>query len=255
MSQTLGALEEVAGILRDARRVLFVTGAGISVDSGLPTYRGVGGLYDSAITVEGFTIEEALSGPVFHRHPEITWKYLFQIEQNCRGALPNRAHRVLAEIERRVPYVMVYTQNIDGLHRDAGSSRVVEIHGNLRHLYCLECGTARAVPDYAGLSIPPYCGTCGGRMRPRVVLFGENLPLAELYKVESALEKGFDIVFSVGTSSRFPYVVSPLLWARASGIPTVEINPGNTELSEVVDFPIKLRAAEAMDRLWEFLAT
>ncbi len=251
MDQT--ALDQVARLMRDAKRVLFVTGAGISADSGLPTYRGVGGLYDSAVTAEGYSIEEALSGPVFRRRPEVTWKYLSQIEQNCRGAQPNRAHQVVAGLEREIPYVLVYTQNVDGLHRDAGSSQLVEIHGNLRRLVCLGCGAERVVPDYAELAMPPRCEGCGGAVRPRVVLFGESLPLDELDRVETAMQEGFDLIFSIGTSSRFPYVVSPLLWAKSAGIPTVEINPGETDLSAMVDFPIKLGAADAMDRLWQQL--
>jgi NAD-dependent deacetylase len=246
-------LEKVAELLRQAERVLFVTGAGVSADSGLPTYRGVGGLYDVEMTEEGFSIEEALSGPVFHRAPEVTWKYLAQIESGCRGARPNRAHDVLAALERSLPFVMIYTQNVDGLHRDAGSTRVVEIHGSLRHLYCLRCGCERVLRDFSGLAMPPRCDECGGLIRPRVVLFGENLPVAELRRVEEAMEGGFDLVFSIGTSSRFPYVVAPILWARAQGVPTVEINPGHTDLSDVVDFPLKMRAADAMDRLARLL--
>lgn len=246
-------LDQVARLMRDVKRVLFVTGAGISADSGLPTYRGVGGLYEGAVTAEGYSIEEALSGPVFRRRPDVTWKYLAQIEQNCRGAQPNRAHQVLADLERHIPYVLVYTQNIDGLHRQAGSSELVEIHGNLRRLVCLGCGSESVVPDYSALTVPPRCPRCDGPIRPRVVLFGENLPLDELERVEAALQEGFDIVFSIGTSSRFPYVVSPLLWAKSVGIPTVEVNPGETDLSPVVDYHVRLRAAEAMDALWQQL--
>src|SRR5574343_1955841 len=148
-------LDEIAACLAQARRVLFITGAGISADSGLPTYRGVGGLYDSAVTAEGLRIEEALSGEVFALHPEITWKYLIQIEESCRGALPNAAHRAIAQLERHLERVMVFTQNVDGLHRAAGSTDIVEIHGNLQELACTACDHEEVAGDMSGREIPP----------------------------------------------------------------------------------------------------
>lgn len=243
-------IDQVAELLGKSRRVLFITGAGISADSGLPTYRGVGGLYDEADTEDGLSIEEALSGPVLQRRPDITWKYLAQIGRSCRGASPNAAHRVIADLERLLSYVMVFTQNVDGLHRDAGSSQVVEIHGNMRELFCSSCGHELAARDIEGAALPPLCPRCRGPVRPRVVLFGEMLPLAALERFERALEEGFDLVFSIGTSSRFPYVSAPILWAHRQGIPTVEINPGDTELSAFVDYPIKRGAAAAMEAIW-----
>ena len=114
-------IERVASFLRSASSVLFVTGAGISADSGLPTYRGIGGLYEGAETPEGIPIEEALSGYMMRKNPALTWKYIQQIEAASRGASFNRAHSVLAEAERRFERVWVLTQNVDGLHRMAGS--------------------------------------------------------------------------------------------------------------------------------------
>ena len=133
------AVATAAGILSRSRSALFVTGAGMSADSGLPTYRGVGGLYDSGTTEEGLPIEVLLSGPLFARRPEWTWKYLAEIERACRGAAPNRGHEVLALLERRLPRCVVLTQNVDGLHRRAGSTEVIEIHGNLHDLSCTAC--------------------------------------------------------------------------------------------------------------------
>lgn len=246
-------IEEVAALLSHAQRVLFITGAGISADSGLPTYRGVGGLYDNAGTEDGYTIEEALSAEVLKHHPEITWKYLAQIARSCRGALPNAAHRVIAELEQRLPCVIVLTQNVDGLHRDAGSSKVVEIHGNMRERFCSSCGDEMCAADITEQTLPPVCAACGGRLRPRVVLFGEILPTGAIKQFEAALAHGFDLLFSIGTSSRFPYVTQPVLWARRAGIPAVEINPGETELSSLVDFSIRRGAAAAMEAIWQAL--
>ena len=131
---TEDTIERIAQLLAQSRRVLFVTGAGISADSGLPTYRGVAGLYEDKETEDGFPIEVALSGDVFALRPDITWKYLAQIERNCRGAKPNAAHRAIAELEKRLPFVQVFTQNVDGLHRTAGSRNLIEVHGNLAEL-------------------------------------------------------------------------------------------------------------------------
>lgn len=245
--------QEIADRLAGARRVLFITGAGISADSGLPTYRGLGGLYEETITDEGFSIEEALSGEMLAAHPEITWKYLLQIERNCRGARPNLAHEAIAGLERYVSSVVVYTQNVDGLHIAAGSSDVIEIHGDLHELRCTNCGYGTRVDTYEGLGDPPFCPNCLAPLRPGVVLFGEALPQEALLRLDDALDAGFDLVFSIGTSSLFPYIVQPVVWARASGIPTVEINPGETTLSGIVDYPIKAGAAEAMGRIWHAL--
>ena len=239
-------LDAVAGQLRAARSALFITGAGISADSGLPTYRGVGGLYNNEETEDGLSIEEALSGEIFSIRPDITWKYLIQIEENCRGAKPNAAHRAIACLEQHLDRVMVFTQNVDGLHRQAGSHEIIEIHGNLQELKCTVCDHEEAAPDFSGHEVPPLCPLCGAVLRPKVVLFGEALPERELDNFIEALQEGFDIVFSIGTSSVFPYITQPVVFAAGSGIPTVEINPAETQLSEIVDYYLPLGAAAAM---------
>lgn len=243
------SLDEIARLLLAARSALFITGAGISADSGLPTYRGVGGLYNGDATEEGMAIEEALSGEIFAKRPDITWKYLAQIEENCRGALPNAAHRAIVELERHLPRVMVFTQNVDGLHRQAGSAEVIEIHGNLRQLACTGCTFEENAADLGGREMPPRCPVCACVLRPRVVLFGEALPAAAMERFLDALEVGFDMIFTIGTSSVFPYIAEPVVWAARMGIPTVEINPIQTRLSEVVEFHLPLGAAEAMQRI------
>lgn len=242
-------LDQVAALCRQAGPILFITGAGISADSGLPTYRGIGGLYDRSLTDEGLSIEQALSGPLFAVRPDITWKYLAEIEANCRGAGPNAAHRAIAQLERMHPGSLVFTQNVDGLHRAAGSRDLLEIHGTLHRLRCTECDRSREVADYAGLALPPACPACGGLLRPDVVLFGEELPLAGLQRLERALEQGFDLVFSIGTTSVFPYIAGPVLWAAQAGIPTVEINPGQSAVSNLVDYRLELGAAAALEAL------
>src|ERR1700722_17032770 len=114
----LQTIDRIVDHLRRPRSILFVTGAGMSADSGLPTYRGVGGLYECDQTEEGFAIEEMLSGEMFHQRPALTWKYLRQIEQACRGAKFNRGHAVIAAMDQHFPRVWRLTQNVDAFHRD-----------------------------------------------------------------------------------------------------------------------------------------
>ena len=235
--------------LARARRVLAITGAGISADSGLPTYRGIGGLYESDLTEDGFPIEEALSGDMMRSRPEITWKYIHQIESSCRDRRHNAAHEALAQMQARYERFTVLTQNIDGFHRAAGSRDLIEIHGCVHELYCVACGSGRDVPNYAGLRIPPRCSDCTGLIRPRVVLFGEILPEDALERLYAVMVQGVDLVLSIGTTSVFPYIAAPVLQAARAGLPTVEINPGTTEVSHLVRYRIRERAAVVLPEL------
>ncbi len=241
---------QVAKLLKQSKSILFITGAGISADSGLPTYRGIGGLYNDKTTDEGIPIEEALSGEMLTASPAVTWKHLSQIEKNCRNARFNRGHEVIAEMERRFERVWVLTQNIDGFHSAAGSRNVIEIHGNMHKLSCMKCSWRTKVKDYSQLTIPPICPKCGFTVRPEVVLFGEMLPANECQFLSDELTKGFDIYFSVGTTSVFPYIQQPIIDAKYSKRPTVEINPAETEISHLVDIKINSGAAGAMDWIW-----
>jgi NAD-dependent deacetylase len=243
-------LDRVADVFARARSVLFITGAGISADSGLPTYRGIGGLYENATTDEGFAIEDALSGDMLRDRPEVCWKYIHQIEQACRGATWNRAHEVLALLEARYDRTWVLTQNVDGFHRRAGSKQVIEIHGDVHKLACTRCAYRDQVEDYADLAIPPRCPDCTAIVRPEVVLFGEMLPPGAVAALGRELERGFDLVVSIGTTSVFPYIAAPVVLARRAGHATVEINPGTTEVSQVVAHRMRSRAAVALDAIW-----
>ena len=247
---TRDVADVVAGLVRNARRILFITGAGISADSGLPTYRGTGGLYNGRSTRSGLPIEEVLSGATFARAPQVTWEYLLEIERHCRGAKPNAAHRAIAELEQD-KVVTVLTQNIDGLHRAAGSRHVIEIHGTLHRLYCLGCRARTQVADFAGLGLPPACSACGGLLRPDVVLFGERLPPTALSALEQTVRGGLDLIVSIGTTSVFPYIAEPILFGREWGIPTVEINPDQTCVSALVDHAWRAGAADAMTNVMQ----
>jgi NAD-dependent deacetylase len=246
------AIARAAALLRGATDVLFITGAGLSADSGLPTYRGIGGLYEGQLTDLGIPIEIALSGEMMATQPEICWRFIGEIERRCRGARPNRGHQVIAEMERVLPRVWTLTQNVEGLHEDAGSTNLIDIHGNVHHLICTRCRREQQVEDYAGLELPPICG-CGGVIRPKVVLFGEMLPPDRVEILLAELERGFDVIVSVGTTSVFPYIAGPVVEAAEAGVPTIEINPGPTEVSALVDVKLAMGAAAALDALWTVL--
>jgi len=249
-AEHLPAIDRVVETLGGAESLLFITGAGISADSGLPTYRGIGGLYERDETEDGLPIEELLSGEMIRRRPELTWKYLAQIARSAQGAGFNRGHAVIAEMERHFARVWTLTQNIDGFHRQAGAAQVIEIHGDLHDLLCPACDWSARIERMDQISVPPKCPQCGAIVRPDVVLFGEMLPPPKIQRLYEELHAGFDVVFSVGTSSVFPYIIQPVLLAREMGWKSVEINPGETRISELVDVRVPLRAAEALDAIW-----
>lgn len=235
----------VAEAMHRARRLLFITGAGISAESGLPTYRGIGGLYNDQATEDNFSIETALSGDMLRGNPAITWKYLHQIENSCRGACFNEAHAIIAEWQNHFE-VCVLTQNIDGFHRNAGSRNLIEIHGDIHDLHCTRCDYTVTVADYSALELPPSCPHCRAPVRPRVVLFGEMLPSAAIQHLYAELEAGFDLIFSIGTTSVFPYIAGPVVQAHQMGIPTVEINPTTTHVTGFVDYKLACGAAASL---------
>jgi len=246
----LNEITKASALLKECQNILFITGAGLSADSGLPTYRGIGGLYNNGITEDGISIEEAISGPMLNSRPDIAWKYLGRIEATCRDAQFNRAHAVIALMEDRFERVWILTQNVDGFHRDAGSKNIIDIHGDLHDLACTQCQYRHTVRDYSGLQIPPQCPDCGALVRPEVVLFGETLPMEKLLVLEKELRTGFDMVISIGTTSVFPYIAQPVMNAVRMGLPVVEINPGETRVSDFVSIKIRAGAADTMERIW-----
>jgi NAD-dependent deacetylase len=246
-------IEEACAILGRARSALCITGAGISAASGVPTYRGVGGLYGDRETEEGVRIEEALSGTMFRARPSLSWKYIHQIERACRGAKPNGAHVALARLEARLERGWVLTQNVDGFHREAGSRNVIDIHGDIHRIICTSCKFEERAQDYAHLDECPRCPMCGSVLRPDVVLFGEMLPQAKLATLHRELSRGFDVVLTIGTSSLFPYIADPVLHAAAKGIPTIEINPEDTVVSDAVALRLRMPALSALQGIMERL--
>ncbi|MDA7088564.1 NAD-dependent deacylase [Pseudomonas sp. SA3-5] len=244
-------IARVAEAIIAAERILIITGAGLSADSGLPTYRGIGGLYNDQ-TAEGLPIEAALSGPMLQRDPALCWKYLAELGRACLGAQANAGHYAIAELQRLKPECWVLTQNIDGYHRAAGSppERLIEIHGQLAPLYCQSCGAQDPqLAEHLSRPLPPRCRQCGGVLRPPVVLFEEMLPERAINRLYTELGRGFEVVISIGTSASFPYIVEPLLRTRQAGGFTAEINPARGDLSDVVDAHVRRGALDVLPEL------
>ena len=244
------AVDRVAEILARVRSLLFITGAGVSADSGLPTYRGIGGLYNAEHPEEGFPIEQILSGEMMRAQAGADLEVSRTDRAGRAGPASNRGHEVIAEMERHFPRVWTLTQNVDGLHRRAGSRNLLEIHGSLHALRCTRCRYRCEVEDYSKMTIPPPCPVCSAILRPNVVLFGEELPVPVVELLYAELDAGFDAVFTIGTTSVFPYIAGPIHLANRRGWPSVEINPGRSSVSDRVDIRLAAGAAAALDAIW-----
>jgi NAD-dependent deacetylase len=245
---------KVGELLQDARRVLFITGAGVSAESQIPTFRGATAAFADGMTEDGLPFEEVLSAETFQRNPELSWKYFFLLELSIRGKLPNSAHRAMAALQTPRRKVYVATQNIDELHQRAGSQKIFELHGNLRRIICTKCDYHAHRETYETLAKLPRCPQCQAILRPDIVLYGENLPQPVLDAFRNEQNKGFDLVFSVGTTSLFLYVIEPVAAAARRGIPVVEINPETTPISNFADFRFTEPAGETLRRILEAAA-
>lgn len=224
--------DRLANMLASATSVVAFTGAGVSAESGVPTFRGSEGVWGK------FKPEELASLNGFMRNPELVWGWYAHRKRIIAGIQPNPGHYALAEMERVFPRFAVITQNIDNLHRRAGSKTVYELHGNIERNYCMKCGTPYSneeilhVADQLHVSI--RCQKCAGLIRPDVVWLGELLPEDEWEKSVRAAESA-DIFLSIGTSGVvYPAASIPLL-ARQRGAYLVEINPEPTPLTDVAD--------------------
>jgi len=183
---------QVAKLLLDLKEGVALTGAGVSTESGIPTFRSNGGLWDRYDPMVYASID------MFEKDPSKYWTIRGEFIRNYDNCHPNPGHHALAELEDMGIICSVITQNIDGLHTKAGSSQVVEIHGSLRETYCLKCGKEYIAPDVPG-GLPPYC-ECGGVLKPNTVLFGESLPPQALSEAYSE-SKGCKVMLVIGTSA------------------------------------------------------
>ncbi len=243
------ALERAAGYLRAAERVAVLTGAGVSAESGVATFRGAGGLW------EGHRIEDVATPDAFRRDPKLVWRFYNQRRENLRSVRPNPGHLALAELEQRYSpgRFALITQNIDGLHAAAGTRRVLELHGNLGRVRCSGCGV---IADRAGetLDALPVCGSCGALLRPDVVWFYEALPEDVWAEAELAAAQ-CDCFLVVGTSAVVYPAAGLIDVARGNGAKVVEVNLATTEASDRADVGLYGPSGEVLPRLLEKLTT
>jgi NAD-dependent deacetylase len=232
--------------LASSRSIVAFTGAGISAESGVPTFRGADGIWNK------MRPEELASMDGFMRNPGLVWEWYAHRKLIIRDVKPNPGHTALAQMERLVPDFAVITQNIDNLHRRAGSSRVYELHGNIERNYCMECGKPYTNEEVMQAKGNPLCPDCGGKIRPDVVWFGESLPEDEWEASVRATESA-DLFFSIGTSAVvYPAASLPTL-AKRQGAYLVEINPEPTPLTEIADEFLQGPAGTILPRLYDIL--
>jgi NAD-dependent deacetylase len=232
-------LDRVAEILCSGPRVAALTGSGISAESGIPTFRGKDGLWRQ------FRAEELATPEAFARDPRLVWEWYDWRRGIIGGCRPNRGHQVLASWEKRFPGFVLITQNVDGLHRQAGSERVLELHGNIWEMRCPAEGTVTENRESPLRELPPRCPSCGAPLRPNVVWFGESLP-AETLQSAFAASAACGLMFVVGTSAFVQPAASLPLLAAERGARIVEINPGSTPLTEAADFSFREKAGEIL---------
>lgn len=240
--------QDLESLFQAARRVFVITGAGVSAESGIPTFRGAEGVWKKFSPMELASLEG------FQRNPTRCWEWYIERRKTAREASPNPAHLALARLEHQVAArggeMMVVTQNIDGLHQRAGSRRVVEIHGSLWRHRCMVTGREYADGEVVieGGPLPPV--TPEGRLlRPSVVWFGELLPTAPLEEIWDYLQTPPDLALVIGTTAQFGYIVEWALTCRRAGAALVEINPDPSELATLATHVLPEPAGQALARL------
>src|SRR5664280_1385695 len=240
-------VRRAAEILRSATRVVAFTGAGVSAESGVATFRGAGGLW------EGHRIEEVASPHAFAADPVHVWRFYDQRRTNVATVRPNPAHEVLAAWQERFPNYTLVTQNVDGLHQGAGSRRVVELHGSLWRVRCTGCGREREDRTAPLPELPPRCPECGAMERPDVVWFGEALP-AEAFLVAEAAAKVCEVLVVVGTSAVVYPAAGLVAVAAAVGAKVIEVNPEASALAYLADVTLRGPAGAMLPQVDAMLA-
>ncbi|GAB4426591.1 MAG: NAD-dependent deacylase [Anaerolineales bacterium] len=233
---------DLTKFLRKAERVAALTGAGVSQESGLRTFRDAQTGHWAKHRPEDLATPQA-----FARNPKLVWDWYAMRREKIKDAQPNPAHYALVEMARHIPDFRLITQNVDGLHLKAGSPSVVELHGNLRRVKCSSCGKQAQTWDDAGEDVP-RCRLCGEMLRPDVIWFNESLPRDALeYAVEAA--RNCQVFFSIGTSGLVQPAASLAFGARNKGAVVVEINAEPTPLTPKADFALHGKAGEILPAL------
>lgn len=245
MPERLEPPAEVVRALGEARSVVVLTGAGVSAESGVPTFRGKDGLW------RNYNPQELATPLAFAQDPALVWEWYNWRREIIAPLEPNPAHLAIAALEDRAAEFVLLTQNIDGLHRAAGSRSLYEIHGNIWQVRCLEEGTVSDNRQVPLKEIPPYC-PCGAMLRPNVVWFGESLDPEVLGASFQAIE-ACDFLMVVGTSAVVQPSASFPILARQRGATVLEVNMEPTPVSPVVNASLFGKAGEILPRIMEAL--
>lgn len=245
-AERLIVIQQAAARLRRAvdegEPIAVMTGAGVSAESGIPTFRGAGGFW------EGFRAEDLATPEAFRSHPEKVWEWYHWRRRFVLNASPNPAHKALAALESVHPHFTLITQNVDGMHQRAGSKQVVELHGSLQQMRCLDCGRVAEIPPEAGGVM--YCPECGGVARPHIVWFGELLPPDAWRRAEAAAARA-GLMLVVGTSAQVYPAAGLVELAAATGAAVIEVNPEPSALSHLATWAVRLPAGQALPLLME----
>ncbi len=232
--------ELIADKLKNAKKIVFVTGAGISQESGIPTFRGTDGLWRKYDPMQLATID------AFYDDPKLVWEWYEDRRKNILQAKPNPGHFAIAELEK-YKKVTVLTQNIDGLHQRSGSTKVLELHGSIIRIKCSVCNFKDNIPTSFD-ELPPKCSSCNNILRPDVVWFGESLP-QDIWNQAISEANSCDVMIIAGTS----LVVSPAntlpIYAKQNNALLVEVNPEETIMSSEMDLSLKMTSAKALPNL------
>ncbi len=228
--------------LLSAHNILFFTGAGISAESGIETFRGAGGLWNK------YKAEDLATPEAFERNPNIVWQWYEYRRNKVRNAEPNAGHIAIREFEKIYESVTVVTQNVDNLHNRAGSGTVLELHGNIEKNFCSDCGKRFDFITFKDTNNVPICDECGGFIRPDIVWFGEELP-HKVFQHANIKASSCDICFVVGTSALVYPAASIPETAKRAGSFIVEININPTDLSRIADITLLGKSGEVFPRL------
>lgn len=233
--------EKLLERLFKAYQVVVLTGAGISAASGVPTFRGKDGLWNK------FNPAELANVDAFLKNPRLVWEWYNWRRELIKKVKPNLAHYALVDLEQLVPEFTLVTQNVDNLHQLAGSRNIIELHGNIMHNKCADCGTPYEEPIAVEEALPT-CSHCGGLIRPDVVWFGELLPARAIEMAQEAAAKA-EVFFSVGTSATVEPAASLPFLAKGNGAYVVEINPEETPLTVAANESIRAPADRVLPML------
>ena len=232
-------------LVAGARSIAVLTGAGVSAESGIPTFRGDGGLWRGRSALDLATPE------AFRRDPAEVWEFYHARLVGLNGVSPNEGHRALAALEATRDRFWLLTQNVDGLHRQAGSVNVIELHGTIRTARCSRCARSLPIQELIVEWEPgtvPTCSVCSAPLRPNVVWFGETLPEQALRQAEEAVT-GCDLMLVAGTSGVVQPAASFAFSARSRGARVIEVNPEETPISAIADVALRGPSARELPEL------